>query len=166
MGGKSGREHHPGIYPMVGSRGTSRADGYADIYTHDGARSTGRTVGTMGIATMSAIQAMGVLARTYYYYTLSIEDVVGIAEEEFESVFLVDGNHFIGESLDVLVGHHRNLNDIHSFPLRGGTCGGHHLSGNGQHLFVAGLSFVGYHDYFLSINDLKLVGYGVSNSMS
>ena len=109
---------------------------------------------------------MGMFARTYYYYTLGIEDVVGIAEEKLESVFLVDGKHFVGESLDVLAGHHGNFDDVHSLSFRGGAGCSHHLSGNGQHLFVTGFSFVGYHDYFLSINDLKLVGYGVSNSIS
>ena len=158
LGGQASGEHHTGIYPMIGSRGASRTDGYTDIYTHDGAWHTLRSVCTLGVATMAAIQAMGMFARTYYYYTLGIEDVVGIAEEKLESVFLVDGYHFVGQSLDVLVRHHGNLDDIYPLAFRCGTGCGHHLSGDVQHLFVTGCSFVQYHDYFLSINDLNAVG--------
>ena len=107
---------------------------------------------------MSTVQTMGMFARTYYYYTLGIEDVVGIAEEKLESVFLVDGYHFVGQSLDVLARHHGNLDDIYPLAFRGGTCCGHHLSGNVQHLFVAGFPFVLYHGYFLSISDLNAAG--------
>ena len=87
LGSKSGTEHHAGIYPMVGSRGTSRTDGYTHVYAHDGAWHTLWSVRTLRVATMTAIQAVGMFARTYYYYTLGTLDVVGIAEEELESVF-------------------------------------------------------------------------------
>mgnify|MGYP003613363252 CR=1 FL=1 len=70
--GQSGREHYPGIYPHVGSRGASGADSNAHINRIQGTWHTLRTPGTSRKATMTAVQSLRLLARTYYNDTFGL----------------------------------------------------------------------------------------------
>ena len=82
-GGKSGRKHHTGIHPQIGSHGTSRTYSYPYIHRIQSTRYSLRTTGTSGKTAVSAIQTLRLLARTYYNYTFSLQNVVRITEKNF-----------------------------------------------------------------------------------
>ena len=167
LGGQAGGEHDTGVDTMVGGGGAGGADGNAYIDAIDGAGHSLGALAAGGKTAMGAVEALGLFVGANEYDAFGAEDVVGIAKEELHAVFLAHGDHVVGQAADVFIGDEGHFDDVDAFPLGGGACGYHHLTGDGKHLFVAEGSFVLYHlEVFLSINDLKLLGYGVSNSIS
>lgn len=104
---------------------------------------------------MTTVKSLRARARTYYYYTLGLRDVVGIAQEELHTVLFGHGNHLVGKFPDVIVGNQSYFDNVDAFPFGSGAGGGHHLSGHVEYVFVAAVTFVLYHN-LLSVELISL----------
>lgn len=95
---------------------------------------------------MPAVQSLRLFACAYYYNTLGLEDVVGIAQEEFHAGLFGYLPHCVGEFLQIVVGYHSHLYDVDALAFGSSAGGCHHLSGHGEYMLVAQVSFVLYHN--------------------
>ena len=83
--------------------------------------------------------------------SLSLTDVVGIAQQELHPRLAAHQDHRLGQTLDVLLRNNGHLNHITSLGLGRGACRRHDGLSRSPYRLVANISFVDYHNqYFLT----------------